>query len=182
MSSSVFHLISIGANAQVDGLDEVNGLGGALFLRDGELLFWGNGGEETQGRGVTVAVVDPADGSLRGEPQNFDTWATRRTDGAETQRLVTFLEQIEPGMLVLLAVGDDAGVTDNGRADVLCDLLVDEHTQRLLQRLMELGSRHIGDYCYRASWVMAAYKGKGTAEREVLNNGAPAHAAVRVTY
>jgi hypothetical protein len=174
-ASTTFHLISIGATAQTDGLGEVNGLGAAMLLRDGELLFWGNGGEQTDGRGFVAAVVDPATTELVGAVENFDTWETRATGGTETARLVAFLDAVEPGMLVLLLVGDDAGVTDNGTQAVLCDLLTDADTSRLLERLGELGSRRIRDYCYRASWAMAAYKGKGDAEREVLIDGAPAH-------
>jgi hypothetical protein len=112
--------------------------------------------------------------------QNFDTWETRFTGGTETARLNTFLEAIEPGMLVLLLVGDDAGVTDNGTPDVICNLLTDADTEQLFDLLAELGSRRIRDYCYRASWAMAAYKGKGIAEQEVLIDGAPAHVTVRL--
>lgn len=179
-SSAVFHLISVGANAQTDGLGEVNGLGAALILHDDRLLFWGNGGEQTDGRGIVVAVIDPESGRPVGAAQSFDTWETRRTGAAETARLVAFLEDIERGMLVLLVVGDDAGVTDNGMPDVLCNLLEDDDTQRLMQLLEELGSQRIREYCYRASWAMAAYKGKGSAEQEVLIDGAPAHVSVSV--
>jgi hypothetical protein len=91
-SRAVFHLISIGANAQTDGLGEVNGLGAAIILHNELLLFWGNGGEETDGRGIVVVVVDPKSGSPIGAPQNFDTWETRRTGATETMRLVAFLE------------------------------------------------------------------------------------------
>ena len=58
---------------------------------------------------------------------------------------------------------------------MLCNLLEDADTQRLFDRLAALGSRHIREYCYRASWAMAAYEGAGTAEREELIDGAPAH-------
>jgi len=180
VASAVFHIISIGSRAQTDGLGEVNGLGAAIILRNDELLFWGNGGEQTSGRGIIVAVIDPQSGRPIGPVQSFDTWATRNTGGVETARLVAFLERIEPGMLVLLAVGDDAGVTDNGTPEVACNLLTDDDTVRLLQRLQELGSERIDEYCYRASWAMAAYKGEGTAIQEALVNGGPAHVTVGV--
>lgn len=174
----VFHLISIGANAQTDGTGFVNGLGAAIVLRDEQVLFWGNGGEQTAGRGIIVAVIDPQSGALRGSVASFDTWETRFTGGTETARLVAFLETIASGMLVLLVVGDDAGVTDNGTPDVVCNLLEDADTLRLFELLEALGSERIRDYCYRASWAMAAFKGKGTAEQEVLIDGAPAHVTV----
>jgi hypothetical protein len=177
---TAFQLISIGANAQVDGTDMVNGFGAAIILRDEQLLFWGNGGDQTDGRGIVVAAIDPLTRAPTGPVESFDTWETRFTGGTETARLNARLEAIEPGMLVLLVVGDDAGVTDNGTPEVLCNLLEDDDTQRLFELLAELGSRQIREYCYRASWAMAAYKGKGTAEQEVLLDGAPAHVTVRV--
>ena len=61
------------------------------------------------------------------------------------------------------------------------DLLQDAGTERLFELLAELGSRRIREYCYRASWAMAAYKGKGTAEGEVLVDGEPAYVTVRVS-
>ncbi len=176
-----YQLVSIGANAQVDGTGTLNGLGAAFVLRDDQLLFWGNGGEETDGRGMIVAAIDPETAAPIGPAENFDTWQTRFTGGTETARLNAFLEAIEPGMLVLLVVGDDAGVTDNGTAEVLCDLLQDADTQRLFELLADLGSRRIREYCYRASWAMAAYKGKGTAEGEALVDGEPAYVTVRVS-
>jgi hypothetical protein len=179
-SSSLFHLISIGANAQTDGTGFVNGFGAAIVLRDEQVLFWGNGGEQTDGRGIVVAVVDPESGEPSGDVASFDTWETRFTGGTETARLVAFLEAIEPGMLVLLVVGDDAGVTDNGTPEVLCNQLEDADTLRLFELLEALGSQRIRDYCYRASWAMAAFQGKGTAEQEVLIDGAPAHVTVRL--
>jgi hypothetical protein len=178
--STVLHLISIGADAQTDGLGVINGLGATIILRNDTLLFWGNGGEQTDGRGIVVAVIDPKSGMPTDAPQSFDTWETRNDGATETARLVAFLEEVEPGMLVLLAVGDDAGLTDNGTPEVRCDLLEDDDTQRLLSLLVELGSRRIREYCYRASWAMAAYKGKGVAEQEALVEGAPAHVMVSV--
>jgi hypothetical protein len=69
-------------------------------------------------------------------------------------------------------------VTDNGTPDVVCNLLDDADTLRLFELLEALGSQRIRDYCYRSSWAMAAFKGKGTAEQEVLIDGAPAHVTV----
>jgi hypothetical protein len=175
VSSSVFHLISIGANAQDSGIEELSGLGAAIILRDNDVLFWGNGGGVTTGRGFTVAVIDPATGALSGAIETFDTFETRASGGAEAARFAAFLDEIEDGMLVLSVVGDDAGLNENGVDGQACTLLDDDGTRRALAGLVALGSARMQQYCYRASWAMAAYKGSGRAEAEQLVDDEPAH-------
>jgi len=63
---------------------------------------------------------------------------------------------------------------------VACNILTDDDTVRMLHRLQELGSDGIDEYCYRASWEMAAFKGEGTDIQEALVNGGPAHVTVGV--
>jgi len=172
---TVFHLISIGAHAQDAGSEDLSGLGAAIILRDQQLLFWGNGGGVTTGRGFTVAVIDPDTHALVGSVATFDTFDTRQSGGGEAARLAAFLDAIAEGMLVLTVVGDDAGLNENGVEGASCMFLDDEGTQLALDRLAELGSTEMSRYCYRASWAMVAYKGAGRAEAEELIDGEPAH-------
>jgi hypothetical protein len=174
-SGTTFHLLSIGANAQDAGIEDLSGLGAALILRDDELLFWGNGGGTTTGRGFSIAVVDPRTHALVGSVETFDTFATRMTGGDEATRLAAFLDGIANGMLVLAVIGDDAGVNENGVDGEPCAFLDDAGTRAALDRLAQLGSTELRRYCYRASWAMVAYKGKGRAEAEELIDGEPAH-------
>ena len=174
--ASEFHLVSVGANAQVDRTGTVNGLGAAIILKDERVLYWGNGGEAA-GRGFSVAVVDPETLDLQGAVQSFDTYSTRQTGAGEAARLGVFLQGVAEGMLVLLVVGDDAGLTYG--EDRTCIFFEDASTQRVLDLLVGLGSRHIREYCYRASWAMAAYQGFGRAEAEALADGSPAHVVFR---
>ncbi len=173
--ATTFHLISIGAHAQDAGSEELSGLGAAIILRDRQLLFWGNGGGVTTGRGFTIAVIDPQTHALVGSAATFDTFETRASGGGEAARLAAFIDDIAEGMLVLAVVGDDAGVTENGVEAASCILLEDEGTRLALDRLAELGSTEMSRYCYRASWAMVAYKGAGRAEAERLIDGEPAH-------
>jgi hypothetical protein len=174
-SATAFHLISIGANAQDAGIEDLSGLGAALILRDDQLLFWGNGGGTTTGRGFSIAVVDPRTHALVGSVETFDTFATRESGGGEATRLAAFLDGIANGMLVLAVIGDDAGLNENGVGGEPCAFLDDAGTQAALDRMAQLGSTELRRYCYRASWAMAAYKGTGRAEAEELIDGEPAH-------
>jgi Interleukin-like EMT inducer len=170
-SGTQFHLVSIGAHAQTDDSGMVNGLGAAIILKDQEILFWGNGGEAA-GRGFAVLVVDPLTRNPIGAAEHFDTYRTRETGGQEAFRLVSFLDGVGDGMLVLLVVGDE-GLTLG--ADRSCSTLPDENARSALDALTALGSSLIQEYCYRASWAMAAYKGSGRAEAEDLRDGEPVH-------
>ena len=170
-----FHLISIGAHAQTNPNPELSGLGAAIILRDQQVLFWGNGGGGTAGRGFSVAVVNPDTHALIGAVETFDTFATRMSGGDEAGQLAEFLEQVADGMLVLLVVGDDAGLTENGVDGQACEFLTDTGTRAALDQLTALGSSEIDQYCYRASFAMAAYKGADQAAAESLIDRAPAH-------
>jgi len=174
-SGTIFHLISIGANAQDAGIEELSGLGAAIILRDEQLLFWGNGGGRTIGRGFTVAVVDPETHALVGPVETFDTFETRMSGGGEAARLAAFVDDIDDGMLVLAVIGDDAGLNENGVDAETCAFLEDDGTQQALDQFAQLGSTELRRYCYRASWAMVAYKGRGRAEAEERVDGEPAH-------
>jgi hypothetical protein len=173
-TGTVFHLISIGANAQDSGIEELSGLGAAIILRGNDVLFWGNGGGVTTGRGFTVAVINPSTAAPVAI-ETFDTFETRASGGAEAARLAAFLDGIEDGMLVLSVVGDDAGLNENGVEGMACTFLDDDGTRRALAGLAALGSSRMQQYCYRASWAMAAYQGRGRAEAEQLVDDEPAH-------
>jgi hypothetical protein len=132
----------------------------AEFFRDGVSFYRRDG---VAGRGFNVAALDPCTQQL--VVQNFDTWGSRTTGTAHYQ-LRDFLQSQPNGTWLLLAVGDEAGLTEFDA----CTHLDGAWVEDLYQTLGALGSTRIRDYCYRGSWSMLAVKGAGTALAEQLNN------------
>ncbi|KAI8846484.1 glycosyl hydrolases family 15-domain-containing protein [Chytridium lagenaria] len=94
---------------------------------------------DTFGRGLNVVVVDPLDGSVV-ETASFDT----HTSGDESAELVRFVEWLEPGMIIAIAMKDDGA----------------EHlTEAARETLESLGATRIRDVSYRDSWCLISEKG-----------------------
>ncbi|MGH9277298.1 MAG: interleukin-like EMT inducer domain-containing protein [Acidimicrobiales bacterium] len=151
-------------------------LGIARFFKSAALMHEQNGGAGG-GRGIQVAVIDTATGRLTGPVRIFDTWEGRAT-GVEWNTLADYLEAIPNGRLVMLAVADEAGITDyigDG-----CTELPTPGVQRGLQVLEALGSTRIRDYCYGDSWAMVTVKGQG-ARGEQVATAAEASATGSIT-
>ena len=74
--------------------------------------FWSGGGGAGEARGFNVAVVNGTNLTVE-ETRNFDTWADRSSGGAH-RALVDHLITIPNGRLVLVEVGDEAGLTQWG--------------------------------------------------------------------
>lgn len=123
--------------------------------------------------------------TLLGPVRNVDTWyAVRAGTYAEVfDGLVAYLESLPSGTLVLLAVGDDAGLTGDV-APSLCTLAPGQPTQRLLNALEALGSAQIRGYCFRDSWAMLARSlgnGRGQRIEEQLGKGMLATVRTAIT-
>ncbi|HXU37873.1 MAG TPA: FG-GAP-like repeat-containing protein [Blastocatellia bacterium] len=121
--------------------------------------------ESVAGRGFNVAVVDPCTGDLTA--QTYDTWE-RSTQQAVMTALTNFLNNLPNGVLVMLAVGDDAGLT----AFDSCTHLTASWVGDLYSALHSLGAVQIDAYCYRDSWAMTVIKGNPASKNESLHSNA----------
>jgi exo-beta-1,3-glucanase (GH17 family) len=161
-----FKAVSRGANAAEFPFQ----LGVARFFKNG-VKFYERIGGGGGGRGFNIAAINPITGDLIGSVQNFDTWGSRTT-GEAMNAMITFLNSLPDGTLVMIAVADEAGL--NGFDS--CDRLNFPWVENGLQALEELGSSRIRDYCYRNSYAMVCFKGEGHAREEQLTNAVEASA------
>jgi hypothetical protein len=153
-----FSAVSAGA------LNNTRDLGFGMFTRDGESFYFKSGGAGG-GRGIAVAHVDLSTGELVGAVQTFDTWSTQST-GAEMSALIAHLDAIPDGALVLVAVGDEAGLNRG----FSCASNGFPWTSDGIRALEALGAQRIADYCFRDSWSLIAITGSG-AVAEGLASG-----------
>ena len=139
----------------------------ATFRRNG-VVFYSRAGGSGGGRGFNVATINQ-DEALTELPTviNFDTWGSRNT-GAAHRNMISYLEALPAGTVVMISVADEAGLTDWGASS--CDHLSGAWIKDLLQVLEQLGSSEIRNYCYRDSWAMIAVKGQGKALREKVGH------------
>lgn len=142
----------------------------AHFLKDG-VSFYKKSGGGGGGRGFNVAVIDTCTGELIFPVRNFDTWGTRDS-GIDRKAMIDFLKSLPNGVLILIAVGDEAGLTWSPDEVDPCGELQRPWVKESLQELEAFGSRQIRGYCYRGSWAMAAIKGQSAALAEQLSNSA----------
>ncbi|KAJ3104027.1 hypothetical protein HDU97_009574 [Phlyctochytrium planicorne] len=91
------------------------------------------------GRGLNVVIVDPLDGSIV-ETVAFDT----HVSSDESAEFVKFIESIEPGMIVAIALKDDGAERLTDAAREACE---------------SLGSIRIQELGYRDSWCIIGEKG-----------------------
>ncbi|KAJ3212966.1 hypothetical protein HDU67_003496 [Dinochytrium kinnereticum] len=91
------------------------------------------------GRGLNVVVADPLDGSIV-ETAAFDT----HVSCDESAEFVRFIDCLEPGMIVAIALKDDGAERLTEAAREACE---------------SLGSVRIRDVEYRDSWCMIGEKG-----------------------
>jgi hypothetical protein len=126
--------------------------GGARFLKN-DVVFYDEIGGGGLGRGFSFAVIDAASGKLV-ETKQFDTWLTRST-GTAMNAMVAYIDDIQNGRLVMVSVGDDAGLT----LDNSCTAFANSWTLAGVAALQSLGSQLIDEYCFRGSWAMVTVKG-----------------------
>lgn len=144
------------------------------MFQDGAKLAYrtNTGNPATTGRGINVAVIDPATGELQEPVRNFDTWAGSHAGTNAFCELDAFLEAVSDGMLLLLAAADDTGFSQNFPESAWCVARNDGScAANARQQIQALGSTLIDDYCYRYSWAMAAIKGTGVIEETLSGTG-----------
>jgi hypothetical protein len=130
------------------------------------------------GRGFNIAAIDPLTNRLRGPIQRFDTWATRNS-GENMNAMIAYLDSQPNGTLLLIAVGDEAGL-NNFPASNGCTFLPYDWVTTARQRLQALGSTQIQNYCYGDQFAMIAIKKQGVALGEARSSIADAAAATTV--
>lgn len=140
--------------------------GGVLFGKDRTIFASGSGGSGGR-RGFNVAVVTLPNLAVD-ETRNFDTWADRSSGGAHSA-FVDYLHNIPNGRLVLVAVGDEAGLNLSG--DSRCESIPSAWADAVIDELQRHGSTNIGNYCYNDSWGMIFIKGHPRPLAEGLGSG-----------
>lgn len=135
-----YRVMSRGENAQ----EYSSQCGVVWFFRDGAKLY-SRQGCSVSGRGVHVASFDPVTGDLQQPIAHFDTWNSPNTFCAVN----TFLDGIPVGMLVLIGVADEAGLTQWPPND--CVASAHSCVTQFVQRVTAMGSTKVGQYCYQGS-------------------------------
>jgi hypothetical protein len=135
------------------------------FYKDEDCFYCRDGGGGG-GRGFNVAIIDPS-GSGSWRVRHFDTHATRLT-GEEMKQMTRFLNALPTGTVLLIAVGDEAGLTHS--SGNICARLSGAWIEPAFQTLEALGSTQIRSYCYRHAWAMITIKGQPKARAEELSS------------
>jgi hypothetical protein len=133
--------------------------GFAEFRKNGSVLYRKSGGAGG-GRGFNIVVIDLSTGEQTGPVQNFDTWGSVRTSN-----VAAYLNSIPTNSLILIAVGDEAGLNYWDKCDFYSD------STDLVGSLRALGSTMISNYCYGNSWSMIVVKGEGKKDEQLLPIG-----------
>ena len=138
--------------------------GHAQFLRD-NISFFNRGGGGDGGRGFNIAAFTP--GSLKlVDARNFDTYITRGS-GDAMNSLIAFISGLPDGTILLVAVGDEAGLNP----DNSCAHLTGPWVETGIRFFEDLGSTSLRSYCFRDSWAMTAVKGQKSLGHDSLRPG-----------
>lgn len=142
------------------------------LTKDDVSFYRGHGCDTRSGRGFNIAILDPLTGAVASPVRSYDTWGDIGwyfTYPAITDSLTTVLKGIPAGKVVMISVGDDAGITYDA-APQLCAPRSDKDTHDLIETLQAYGSELIRQYCFRGSWSMIALStGAGTGQ--VISEG-----------
>lgn len=143
---------------------------GGTWFGTNKWTVWGGGGGAGGGRGFNVAVINLSSLTVE-QTRNFDTWADRLTGGAH-RAFVEYLDGIANGKLVLVAVGDEAGLNHHGQGgEPLCIRLPYVWVDEVIAKLQASGSTNITNICYWSSWGMIFVKGQPSPLAEGLGSG-----------
>jgi hypothetical protein len=148
------------------------------FWENGALWYNGHGASLNGGRGFNVAAINRTTGRLISPIQRFDTWLTRASGEAMTA-MNAFIDSVPNGTLLLIAVGDEAGLTQFP-AQGGCTVLPYSWVSQALARFTALGAKLLSNYCYQDQWSLIAIKGQGVALDEALGSGST-HAISQAT-
>jgi hypothetical protein len=138
-----------------DQLDQ----GRAEFHIDGKTVYQALGGAGG-GRGINVAVLDAHSGIRMQETRNFDTWLSTGGFGGphdHFQDLITYLNSLSPGSIILLSIGDEGGFINPNTGAAWQDSNVEQG----YEALEALGSTQIRQVGYNGGWAMISIKGQG---------------------
>ncbi len=168
-------------SARSAGFIEGRHSGSASFFKDGERVYLQSGGAGG-GRGFNVATIDLKTGQPVKPVQNFDTWGDPafgcessrwNTPRQNMHKMLDFLGGLPNQTLVLIAVGDEAGLQQR------CPWM-----NTAIETLQALGSERIKEYGYRDSWAMISTIGPQGGQRlaEDWGQGSPVsiEATVRI--
>jgi hypothetical protein len=140
--------------------------GTARFWENGTLFYEGQGFSVEGGRGFNIAAIDRT-GRLLAPVQRFDTWLSRNT-GDEMRKMIEFLDNVPDETLLLISVGDEAGLN----FDNACTRLPYSWVTDAIGRLEALGSTQIGSYCFRDQWSLITIKGREVSLSEAIGHDA----------
>jgi hypothetical protein len=155
----------------------------AQFWKDNTAFYDLRGGAGG-GRGFNLAWLDPVAGGVLGT-MAWDTWARGKP---AWEALIGTLNNLPSGMVVMLAVADEAGL-NVGDGWALLDRQLYPWVEDGLQALERLGSRKLrgtpavpnSGYCYRDSWAMIAVKAQGHTLAEELGKPVEVSASAEIT-
>jgi hypothetical protein len=154
-----FSAISSGFGSPTDDAGRVAfGLNGETFFSEAGTLLGA--------RGFNVAVLDPGSGRILEPVRNFDPWISPLS-GHALEALADYLEALEPGLLVMIATCDDAGITPLNS----CQQSGAPAVQRVVRTLEQMGSTQIGAYCSRGAWSFLTLTGQRRALAEKISTG-----------
>lgn len=152
----------------------------ARFWENGAFWYAGLGASLNGGRGFNIAAINTATRRLIHPIQRFDTYQTRNSGEAMTA-MNAFLDSVPNGTLLLIAVGDEAGINHfPGDPQGRCGVLPYAWVSQALSRFTALGATMLNGYCYQDQWSLITIKGQGVALDEALGNGA-SHAVSEAT-
>lgn len=148
----------------------------AAFWRGATRLHFITGGAGG-GRGFNTCAVDGQSGEVL-EIRTFDTWATR-TSGTAMNDLLSYIQSLPSGTLLLIAVCDEAGL--NQFPPFECQFLPYSWVTNCLNTMTGLGSALLPSYCYWNSWAFVTRTGAGALDEELLGgNQASASGTITV--
>jgi interleukin-like EMT inducer protein len=143
-------------------------LGGVTIFKDGSAIYSKAGGGGG-GRGWTMAAISPATGALLAPITTYDTWQNLTA----LAQLTADIRALPPGTILMLAVGDEAGLT----LAHTCELKNDSRVHDFVALLESLGATKMRQHCHWGSHALALVIG-GRLLDESYVNGAEVAATV----
>jgi hypothetical protein len=183
-TSPTAHGIAFAATSEGTPGRFANGCGGAMFARDGRVFYDEPGCTNSGGRGFNVAAISPANGNVIGSVQNFDTYGgnTNGTfDPNVAASMISFINGQPTGTILLIAVGDDAGLTYDTYSPQGSSCTPYAVSANVYSALEGLGATEIQHYCFRDSYSLIAIKAQGAVAEQLVHDSSNYEGAPIVT-